>query len=125
MKRRLLIIVLALILAAVGTGGVLAYAKNANTRAIAGMKPVSVLVAQQAIPAGTTAQAALRTGLLADETLPASSVPANALGSLTPDLFPLKFTAMVQPGPLLLRPMLATPAASASLTSGTPSPPGH
>jgi pilus assembly protein CpaB len=124
MKRRLLIIVLALILAAVGTGGVVAYVKNANARAIAGMKAVSVLVAQKTIPSGTTAQTALRTGLLADEKLPASAVPANALGSLTPDLFSLKFTAAVRPGQLLLRPMLGTIATS-TLTSGMAIPPGE
>src|SRR5258707_698431 len=73
MKRRLLIIVLALILAAVGTGGVVSSVKNANARAIAGGKAVSALVAQRTIPSGPTAQAALRTGLLANEALPASS----------------------------------------------------
>src|SRR5947209_2121679 len=62
MKRRVLIIVLAVALAAAGTGGVLAYVKNADARAIAGMKAVSVLVAQKAIPPGTTAQGALHAG---------------------------------------------------------------
>jgi pilus assembly protein CpaB len=121
MKRRLVIIVLALILAAVGAGGVLAYAKGANARAIAGMKAVSVLVAQKTIPAGTAAGAALHGGLLASQTLPASSVPANALSAITPDMSLLVLSTDLQPGQLLLRPMLVTPAQT---TSGLAIPPG-
>jgi pilus assembly protein CpaB len=121
MKRRLVIIVLALILAAVGTSGVLAYAKGANARAIAGMKAVSVLVAQKTIPAGTAAGAALHSGLLASQTLPASSVPANALSAITPDVSLLVLSADLQPGQLLLRPMLVSPAQT---TSGLAIPPG-
>ena len=121
MKRRLVIIVLALILAAVGTSGVLAYVKGANARAIAGMKAVSVLVAQKTIPAGTAAGAALHSGLLASQTLPASSVPANALSAITPDVSSLVLSADLQPGQLLLRPMLVSPAQT---TSGLAIPPG-
>jgi pilus assembly protein CpaB len=121
MKRRLVIIVLALILAAVGTSGVLAYVKGANTRAIAGMKAVSVLVAQKTIPAGTAAGAAQHGGLLASQILPASSVPANALSTITPDMSLLVLSTDLQPGQLLLRPMLVSPAQT---TSGLAIPPG-
>ena len=121
MKRRLVIIVLALILAAVGTSGVLAYARGANARAIAGMKAVSVLVAQKTIPAGTAAGAAQHGGLLASQILPASSVPANALSTITPDMSLLVLSTDLQPGQLLLRPMLVSPAQT---TSGLAIPPG-
>ena len=121
MKRRLVIMVLALILAAVGASGVLAYAKGANARAIAGMKAVSVLVAQKPIPAGTTAAAALRDGLLSSEELPASTVPAEALGSISPALSSLVLSAALPSGQLLLRPMLVT---AAQTTSGLAIPPG-
>jgi len=121
MKRRLLIIVLALALAAVGTAGVLAYVKRANARALAGMRAVSVLVAQKSIPSGTTAEAALRDGSLASQDFPASSVPAGALGSIPPDLSALVFGADLQPGQLLLRPMLVT---EAHTTSGLAIPAG-
>ena len=121
MKRRLVIIVLALILAAVGASGVLAYARGANARAIAGMKAVSVLVAQKTIPAGTAAGAALHGGLLASQTLPASSVPANALSAITADMSALVLSADLAPGQLLLRPMLVSPAQT---TSGLAIPPG-
>jgi pilus assembly protein CpaB len=121
MKRRLVIIVLALILAAVGAGGVLAYARGANTRAIAGMKAVSVLVAQKTIPAGTAAGAAQHGGLLVSQILPASSVPANALSTITSDMSLLVLSTDLQPGQLLLRPMLVSPAQT---TSGLAIPPG-
>ncbi len=121
MKRRLLIIVLALVLAVVGTAGVLAYVKKANARALAGMKPVSVLVAQKKIPSGTPVDTALRDGALASESLPASSVPANALSSVPAALSALVLSAALQPGQLLLRPMLVAPA---QLVSGLAIPPG-
>jgi pilus assembly protein CpaB len=121
MKRRLLIIVLALILAAVGTAGVLSYVRGANARAIAGMRAVSVLVAQKKITSGTTAGSALRSGMLASQTLPASSVPANALSAITGEESSLVLSADLQPGQLLLRPMLVTPAQT---TSGLAIPPG-
>jgi len=119
MKRRLLTIVLALVLAAIGTSGVLAYAKQADARAITGMKAVSVLVAQKLIPTGTSAGAALRGGLLAAEKLPASSVPPSAVRSVVPALSHLVTGAAVQPGQLLLRAMLVkfvAQAAPGSLT---------
>lgn len=121
MKRRLLIIVLALILAAVGTSGVLAYVRGANARAIAGMKAVSVLVAQRKIPSGTTAGAALRGGMLSSQTLPASSIPADALSAITPQLSPLVLDADLQPGQVLLRPMLVI---ATQTTSGLAIPSG-
>src|SRR6266516_581042 len=101
MKRRLLIIVLALILAVVGTSGVLSYVRGANARAIAGMKAVSVLVAQKKITSGTTAGSALHSGLLASQTLPASSVPANALSAITGPLSTQVLSADLQPGQVL------------------------
>ena len=121
MKRRLLIIVLALILAAVGTTGVLAYIKKANARALAGMKPVSVLVAQRKIPSGTSPALAVHDGALASENLPASSVPANAMSSVPAALSPLVLSGALQPGQLLLRQMLVAPAQT---TSGLAIPPG-
>jgi pilus assembly protein CpaB len=114
MKRRLLIASLALLLAAVGTGGVLSYIKQADARAIAGMKAVSVLVAQKQIPSGTTAAAALRGGMLASETLPASSVPANALSTVPAALSSLVLSAALPAGQVLLRPMLVTPVQTTS-----------
>jgi pilus assembly protein CpaB len=110
MKRRALTIALAVLLAVLGTGGVLAYVNHANARALAGQHAVTVLIARQAIPAGTSAADARARGLLGTERLPSASVPADALTAITPDIGSLVTDAVVQPGQLLLRPMLATSA---------------
>jgi len=108
MKRRALTIALAVLLAVLGTGGVLAYVNHANARALAGQHAVTVLIARQAIPAGTSAADAQARGLLRAERLPSASVPADALAAITPDIAALVTDADVQPGQLLLRPMLVT-----------------
>jgi pilus assembly protein CpaB len=121
MKRRGLTIALAVLLAVLGTGGVLAYVNHANARALAGQQAVTVLVARQVIPAGTSAADAQAQGLLSTERLPSASVPADALTGLTPAISSLVTDADVQPGQLLLRPMLVT---SVQNTSGLAIPHG-
>ena len=121
MRRRVLTVVLALVLAVIGTAAVLAYVRQADARALAGQKAVRVLVAQQQIPGGTSAGAALRAGMLTSETLPASSVPANVVASITPDLTGLVASADIPAGQLLLRPMLVQ---SAQVTGALPIPAG-
>lgn len=115
MKRRGLTIALAVLLAVLGTAGVLVYVNHANTRALAGQRAVTVLIAKSLIPSGTSAGSAQSQGLLGREKLPAASVPADALTAVTPDLSALVTDAIVQPGQLLLRPMLVT---SAQVTAG-------
>jgi pilus assembly protein CpaB len=114
MKRRALTIALAVLLAVLGTGGVLAYVSKANARALAGQQAVTVLIARQVIPAGTSAAAAQAQGLLGTERLPSASVPADALTAITPAVSALVADADVQPGQLLLRPMLVTSVESTS-----------
>lgn len=108
MKRRTLTIMLAVLLALFGTGAVLIYVNHANARALAGQRAVTALVAQGLVPAGTSASSALHQGLLASETFPATSVPADAVHSITPDVSSLVMSTDVQPGQMLLRPMLVT-----------------
>lgn len=108
MKRRGLTIALAVLLAVLGTTGVLVYVKHANTRALAGQRAVTVLVAKNTIPSGTSAGDAQDQGLLTTETLPAASVPADALSAVSPDIRALVTDSQLQPGQLLLRPMLVT-----------------
>lgn len=108
MKRRGLTVALAVLLAILGTAGVLVYVDHANARALAGQRAVSVLVAKSRIPAGTSAGSAQDQGLLSTERLPAASVPADAVAAITPDLSGLVTDADVQPGQLLVRPMLVT-----------------
>jgi pilus assembly protein CpaB len=108
MKRRALTIALAVLLAVLGTVGVLAYVNKANARALAGQQALTVLIARQVIPAGTSAAAAQAQGLLGTERLPSASVPADTLSAITPAISALVTDADVQPGQLLLRPMLVT-----------------
>jgi pilus assembly protein CpaB len=121
MKHRGLAIALAVLLAVLGTVGIFSYVSHANSRAIAGQKAVTAVVAQKPIPSGTSAGDALAQGLLRTETLPAASVPADAVAALTPDLKTLVTSADVQSGQLLLRPMLVT---QAQATSGLAIPSG-
>ena len=111
MTRRLLTIVLAIVLAVIGTGAVLLYVRQADQRALNGVKAVSVLVATQQIPAGTTVQTALTDGLLSRQQLPAESVPPDAVNSLA-GIGGLVLSAQLASGQLLLRPMLVTALAT-------------
>jgi pilus assembly protein CpaB len=119
-KRRAVIAAAAVVLAAFGAGAVLAYVHQAVAHGLAGQKAATVLVAQQAIPSGTAARVAQRDGLLRAETLPASSVPANGVRAITPGLAALVTSAQIEPGQLLLRPMLVT---AAEVTGGVALPP--
>jgi pilus assembly protein CpaB len=121
MKRRGLTIALAVLLAILGTAGVLVYVNHANARALAGQRAVTVLIAKSLIPSGTSAGDAQDQGLLGTEKLPAASVPTDALTAVTPDISSLVTDANVQPGQLLLRPMLVT---SAQVTTGFAIPSG-
>lgn len=121
MKRRVLTLVLAGLIAGLGTVGVLAYIRKTDNRAGAGQQTVSVLVAGKAIPSGTTAGTALRDGLLTSQEMPADSVPSDAMRSITPGFSALVLSADIQPGQMLLRPMLM---AGVQLTGGLAIPAG-
>lgn len=121
MTRRVLTIALAIAMALIGVGVVLVYVRGADQRAIAGQRAVTVLVAAQQVPAGTTAAAALSGGLLSSERLPAASVPADAVRSITPDLRGLVFGSDLGSGQLVLRPILVSAVQAAT---GLPVPTG-
>ena len=121
MKRRILTITVAVLLAAVGTISVLVYVHQANNRAVAGLKAVSVIVAKGSIPSGTPAGQAMRNGLLGSQTLPAGSVPVDAVRSITPDLAGLVTSSPLQSGQLLTR---ATLVDASQVTGGVAIPRG-
>ncbi|GLZ30132.1 hypothetical protein Lesp02_23220 [Lentzea sp. NBRC 105346] len=122
MKRRMLTIGLTLLLAAVGTVSVLLYVRNADARALEGKRAVSVVVADQRVPAGTTASGAQQTGLLRLDKMPAESVPQNALTQIDAELAKLVATADIQPGQLVLKSMFGEPK---SAGAGLPIPDGQ
>jgi pilus assembly protein CpaB len=114
LTRRILTIIAALVLAVIGTGAVLIYVKQADQRALNGQKAVSVLVATQQVPAGTTAGTALSDGDIKAQRLPASSVPTDAVRSIGPAISGLVLSANLPSGELLLRPMLVTKTVAAT-----------
>lgn len=104
MNRRIVAIMLAVLLAVLGTTAVLFYVNKADARALEGQKAVSVLVAKEPIPAGTTAK--LAKTVLSPERMPAASVPSDALSRIDDDLAELVTSKDLAPGELLTRRML-------------------
>ena len=83
MKRRMLLVGLAVVLALVGTVAVYSYARNADNRAVADSSPRTVLIAHSNIAVGTTWSEAVRAGALVQEDVPAKSAPSSALTSVS------------------------------------------
>jgi pilus assembly protein CpaB len=119
-RRRLLAAAAALVLAAVGGTVLLAYARGADARAMAGLRTETVLVAADRIPAGTPA-----TGLakqVRSQVLPATAVVPGAVRSLAA-LGSQVTTTELEPGEQLLTARFG--AASSLLAPGTVAvPPG-
>jgi len=88
---------------------------------VEGLRVVNVFVAQSTISSGTQVEQAVHDGSLSTEKLPVSSVPPNAVESITPALAGLVTSATVQAGQLLLKPMLVT---AAQVTGGIAIPVG-
>lgn len=80
MKSRLLAGVAALVLAILGALLVVSYAQGADTRAVQGLDPISVLVVKKAVPAGTSVAALA--AYVASEELPGKAVTQTALRNL-------------------------------------------
>ncbi len=105
MTRRILAIVIAIFLAALGTAGLLFYAVSADTRAQANVEGVTVAIASKPIPIGTSGARIRADQLIRLERMPRSAVPADALPDVSAELDRLVVTAAVVPGQILLRAM--------------------
>ncbi|HET6213927.1 MAG TPA: Flp pilus assembly protein CpaB [Micromonosporaceae bacterium] len=110
MRRRMPLILLAALLALLGTAGLLLYVRSADARALAGKQAVTVLVATQRIPAGTSAARIRAEGYVQRVRMPAETVPADTLASLD-DLGKLVLTSDVQQRQLVLRGMFGDASA--------------
>ena len=84
MKRRIVAIVIALVVAVVGAGAVVAYAQAADKRAVAGQQVVTVYIAKTAVPRGTTLAKAVDGGLVVPEQVVAKGAPDGAMTSVEP-----------------------------------------
>src|SRR6476469_5967124 len=102
MGRRVIAVVAAFVVALVGVVAVLLYARGADSRAVAGQRPVSVYVAQRVVPAGTTAGDALSNGLIAKTQVAAKAVPAGALQVVDDAMSKLLALNDIAPGELVL-----------------------
>jgi pilus assembly protein CpaB len=114
-SRRLALLIAAVVIAAVGTSLVFFYVQNADNRAIADQKPVTVLVAKKAIAAGTRVIDAANAGAFQTKELPASAVAPGALSTVDPVK---DFVALgsIFPGQQLISGMFgATAATNASI----------
>ncbi|MCW2506281.1 MAG: Flp pilus assembly protein CpaB [Actinomycetia bacterium] len=105
MTRRIAPILLAILLAGLGTVAVLAYVKGADARALAGKKAVTVVVAAKLIPAGTPAGQVRDGGFTARVQMPAGTIPAGTLGEIPASLDSLVTTADIQAQQLLVKGM--------------------
>lgn len=112
MIRRVIAFGIAFVLAVVGTVLVLGYINTADSRAMAGKKAVTVLVAKERISAGTSAEKVRDRDLVEQVQMPAETVPRGALTALDQDLDDLVLTADVQQSQLLLRGMFGHAAKS-------------
>lgn len=105
-NRRVIAAVVAALLAVVGGFLIVSYVRAADERALAGQKPVEVLVVSGEVAEGTTAEA-LAESVTTTE-LPAKAVPENALTSLD-EVSGLVVTADLHPGEQLLTTRFAHP----------------
>ena len=110
MSRRILAIIVALVLAGLGTAGVLFYALSADERARAEIgNPTTVAVATNLIPAGTTG-AQIRAGnLVRLVAWPSSSVPDDALSGITAEYYEQAVRSDIKEGQILLKANFGTP----------------
>jgi pilus assembly protein CpaB len=119
LTRRTLIIALAGLLALLGVVGVFAYARNANNRAVAGLKAETVLAAKGPITAGTSLETAQQHDQLTSEKVPVDSLSTDPVRSVTGDDADLVVSANVASGQVLLQNMLTS---SSTLAAGQSNP---
>ena len=116
MRTRFLTITLAAVLAVLGVVAVLAYVRQANERAVNGLKAHTVMMAAHAIPAGTSLSAAQNAHWLSTEKMPDSSLATPPVQSVTAANAHLVMRGNVPKGWVLLQNMLAKPG---TLTAGS------
>jgi pilus assembly protein CpaB len=109
-RRRILILATATMLAILSGLAVLAYAGSADRRALNGREGKWVLLATGTIPANTTAAQIRNRQLVRQVLMPAETVPSGALSKIDPALDNLSLNAPLQPDQMLMRRQFETPA---------------
>ena len=106
MRRRVLILLAALLLAGISATAILSYVRGADRRALEGKQGVWVLVATERIPAGTAGSDVRK--LTERILVPAETVPDGTLTSWDSALDGLRLAAALEPSQLLMRPLFRT-----------------
>jgi pilus assembly protein CpaB len=112
MNRRVTAVVVAVLLALVGTAAVLMYVRSADKRAVAGQEPVEVYVAQKFVPAGTSLSDAVADDLISQEMVAAKGVPSTPLPTMSPSTAQMVAVSDIQPGELVLSDRFGSKAAT-------------
>lgn len=102
MKRRVIAVLVAVLLAIAGAAMVLTYVSRADDRAVADAEAVPVWVAQELVPAGTTLKDAERSELITRTNVAKGALPTGALQQIGPDNSSLLALSDVQPGEFLM-----------------------
>ncbi|OUM40045.1 Flp pilus assembly protein CpaB [Arthrobacter sedimenti] len=118
MKSRLLAGVAAVILALVGVMMLYGYAQGAETRAVQGLDPISVLVVATEVPAGTPSEELMP--FLTTESLPATAIGASALKDLDSSAGKVTAVDLVPGEQLLAERLIDPPDATASVSVEVP-----
>jgi len=79
MRKRIILVTVAVVLAVLGTFAVYSYGKNADKRAINKTKSASALVVTTRIPAGTTWADTVKGSYVTVQNFPSDTVPSSAL----------------------------------------------
>lgn len=108
MRRRVLILLAALLLAVMSGTALLSYLHSADRRAVEGKQGVWVLVATRHVPAGTPGADVQK--LTSRILVPAETVPDGALTGWDSALDELRLSAPLETSQLLLRPLFQMPA---------------
>jgi pilus assembly protein CpaB len=82
MSRRTIALIVSVVLAAVATIALISYVRGLENKAFEGTKTVTVFVAKDTIPQGTTAEFAASNGLFERTVIPQKVVAQGAIGSL-------------------------------------------
>jgi pilus assembly protein CpaB len=102
MGRRTLLLLVAIAVAAVGTGLVFVYVSNADDRALKNQEPVEVLVAKTLIRAGTLGSEAEKAGALTLQRIPRAATIEGALSDPRP-INALVAVGDIYPGEQIIR----------------------
>ncbi|SEG05358.1 pilus assembly protein CpaB [Thermomonospora echinospora] len=116
MNRRLITIVVAVALAGLGSLMVYGYVRAADERALRGQRPVDVVVAAKAIPAGTSVTRLVPDGYATIRKFPAASVPDGILSRIEDAGPDMVVGSGVKEGELIRRALLVRRGATQAFT---------